>query len=305
MAFILTPEHIKAMLLGNKHAAEWHAPMVKIFDRFEINTPERIAMFIAQVGYESNNLTVLEENLNYCKDSMDKVFKKYFTKAGNDPKDYHRQPEKIANLVYADRMGNGDVASGDGWKFRGRGAIQLTGRENYTKFGQHKDVGRTPDEVIGYVGQKEGALASACWFWQTNNINEWADKGNIVKVTKIINGGENGLEDRKKHYEHALSILRGDQKAMQVGMAISTTVLREGDRGPLVKQMQIALVASEIPINDNEQFSCDGIWGPRTTRAVKTYQKAAGLTVDGIIGQVTMKALGMIALTKPGLEGAI
>tara|TARA_R110000868_G_scaffold388526_1_gene657504 strand:- start:167 stop:1087 length:921 start_codon:yes stop_codon:yes gene_type:complete len=305
MDFVLTTEHVKAMLKGNKDAVDWHYPMVKIFDRFGIDTPERIAMFVAQCGHESANFTVLEENLNYGKEGLARVFKKYFKfvidgkpATGRDAADYHRQPEKIANVVYADRMGNGDEASGDGWKFRGRGAIQLTGRENYTKFGQHPDVGRTPDEVIGYLEQKQGALASACWFWNTRDLNTWADKGDIVKVTKLINGGKNGLEDRTKHYKANLAILNGDAVETRKALAIVNTSMREGDRGDQVWKMQLALMAAcegnDVHVGDPDTaFVADGSWGPITTLWVKAYQKEMGLTVDGIIGQVTMKSLGM------------
>jgi putative chitinase len=294
MSFVLTVEHVKAMLKGNKEAKEWHPAMVKIFDRFGINTPERIAGFIAQCGHESNNFTVLEENLNYSKSALDSIFPKYFKKAGRVAKDYERQPEKIANIIYASRMGNGDEASGDGWKFRGRGCIQLTGRDNYTAFGKDPNVGRTPDEVIGYVQQKQGALASACWYWNSRNINTAADAGDIVKMTKLVNGGTIGLEDRKKHYEHALAILGGNPHAMAVAMTEVATVLRQGDTGPLVAKLQTALANSGVDLGTTNRWAADGNWGPITTKGVKAYQKAMGLKVDGIVGQVTMKQLRII-----------
>ena len=113
--------------------------------------------------------------------------------------------EAIANRVYASRMGNGDEASGDGYRFCGRGLIQLTGRSNYTNFAMSIE---TPvEEIPAFLQTFEGAVQSACWFWETNNLNKWADAGDIEKMTRIINGGTIGLEDRKKHYEHACHVL--------------------------------------------------------------------------------------------------
>ena len=141
----LTLDQTKKLLRGNDSAEEWHDVMKVLFAKYEINTVERIAGFIAQCGHESLNFKVLEENLNYSADGLNRIFSKYFKAVGRDAMEYHRQPEKIANLVYAGRMQNGDSASGDGWKFRGRGVIQLTGRANYTKFAE--DIGRPLDEV--------------------------------------------------------------------------------------------------------------------------------------------------------------
>ena len=133
-----------------------------------------------------------------------KLFGKYFPDMAT-AKAYERKPEKIANRIYANRMGNGDEASGDGFKYRGRGLIQLTGKTNYTWFAASLEI--TPEEAAEYTQTFEGAAQSACWFWETNKINQWADKGDILTMTKRINGGTIGLEDRKKHYEHALHVL--------------------------------------------------------------------------------------------------
>ena len=172
---------------------------------FSINTAERVAMFIAQVMHESGKLAFVSENLNYKAESLNAVFPKYFKNAGRDATQYARQPEKIANVVYASRMGNGDTASGEGWKFRGRGLIQLTGKDNYTKCGTAlgKDLVADPS----YLESPEGAARSAAWFWNKNGLNTLADSGDIVTCTKRINGGTIGLEDRKKHYQEALHLL--------------------------------------------------------------------------------------------------
>jgi putative chitinase len=168
-----------------------------IFDKYAINTPLRMAHFLGQCGHESGGLHVVEENLNYSAQGLTATFPRYFR--DKDPTEYARQPEKIANVVYASRMGNGDTNSGDGYRFRGRGLIQLTGKENYSRFANA--IGMTLDEVVDYLKTPAGALESACWFWVSHHCNEAADADDVVKVTKIINGGTLGLDDRKKHTE--------------------------------------------------------------------------------------------------------
>jgi putative chitinase len=148
----------------------------------------------------------LAENLNYKAASLRKVFPKYFPDDATAAA-YANKPEKIANRVYASRMGNGPEESGDGWKYCGRGLIQVTGKENYTWFAA--SLGITPEEASEYMQTFEGAAQSACWFWETNKLNQYADAGDIVTMTKRINGGTIGLEDRIKHYEHALHVFGG------------------------------------------------------------------------------------------------
>ena len=137
----------------------------------------------------------ITENLNYRAEALNKIFPKYFKRAGRDADKYHRQPEKIANVIYANRMDNGDIDSGDGWHFRGGGILQLTGRYNYTQFGKAEEL--SASEATDFVRTPIGALASACWFWDTNNINRYCDTQDIVTMTKRINGGTIGLADRK------------------------------------------------------------------------------------------------------------
>ena len=289
MAFELTLDHVKAMLKGNKEPEAWHAAMVKVFPKFRINSEKRIAGFIAQCGHESNNFTVLEENLNYSADGLTKIFGKYFgPKSGRNPQDYHRQPEKIANVVYASRMGNGDTKTGDGYKFRGRGAIQLTGKDNYIAFGRDSNVNLNEDGVIKYLASKEGALASACWYWCSRNLNDVAETGDIVKMTKLVNGGTIGLEDRKKHYEHALAILTGKEVHVEekVSVAASTSsgaafkTLKLGSTGSNVKKLQKAL-----------GLTADGKFGPGTQAALIAWQETQQLTADGIAGPKTQSLL--------------
>lgn len=277
---MLTKDKIIEILHGNPDAEAWADAAMDILPKYEINTPNRIAGFFAQTGHESMNFTALSENLSYKAETLDKVFPKYFVKAGRNAADYAKQPEKIANVVYASRMGNGDTASGDGYRFRGRGVIQLTGRDNYTNFG--KTIGLTADEVIDYVTTKKGALESACWYWNSRNINAACDANDITKMTKLINGGTIGLEDRKKHYVDALAILGGEQAPAPISgsQAAVGVTLRVGSSGSDVKKMQAAL---KIP--------SDGQFGAGTEKALKAWQSANGLTPDGVAGPKTLQKL--------------
>ena len=184
----------------------WCEALNKILPDYEIDTPQRVAAFLAQCAHESGGFTALHENLNYRAATLRKVFPKYFPDDAT-AEQYAGQPNKqelIANRVYANRMGNGDEHSGDGFKYCGRGLIQLTGKQNYCKFAESID---TPvDQIPEFLQTFEGAIQSACWFWETNKLNQYADSGDILTMTKRINGGTIGLEDRKQHYEHALHI---------------------------------------------------------------------------------------------------
>jgi putative chitinase len=202
--FILTRDQLTQLLPGNPHLDYWYSALEQALPDYDINTPERVAAFMAQCAHESGNFRALKENLNYKAASLRRTFSKYF------PNDeiaaaYANKPEKIANRVYGGRMGNGPEESGDGYKYCGRGLIQLTGKQNYQNFA---DSIETPvEDIPEYLATFEGAVQSACWFWESNNLNQWADKGDILTLTKRINGGTIGLEDRIKHYNHALHVL--------------------------------------------------------------------------------------------------
>lgn len=203
----LTLQQLKQLLPKNPYVENWHSALSQLFPDYEINTPQRIAAFIAQCAHESGGFMVLKENLNYRAVTLRKIFPKYFP---NDEiaQRYASMPNKqeaIANKVYANRMGNGPEESGDGFRYCGRGLIQLTGRDNYAWFAASLSI--TPEEATEYLSTFEGAAQSACWFWETNKLNQWADKGDILTLTKRINGGTIGLDDRIKHYEHALHVL--------------------------------------------------------------------------------------------------
>ena len=166
----------------------------------------RAAAFVAQTAHESGGFNFVKENLNYSAKGLMGTFKKYFP-TEDLAKQYERKPEKIANRVYANRMNNGDEASGDGYRFCGRGLIQLTGRANYTKFAE--DLGISIEETVAYLETPAGAVSSAGWFWDNNNLNSYCDKDDFVTLTKRINGGTIGLEDRQHHYHIALDLLQG------------------------------------------------------------------------------------------------
>lgn len=189
------PEVVKALI----------ASMSILAEKYGLSSPLRMSHFLAQTAHESGGFRLIEENLNYSADGLNKIFPKYFIRAGRDAQAYHRQPEKIANVVYASRMGNGDTASGEGYKFRGRGLIQLTGKSNYSALAT--DLGVSIDETVAYLATPEGAVESAAWFWNKNGLNTLADKDDVTAVTKKINGGTIGLDDRIKHTKEFKQIL--------------------------------------------------------------------------------------------------
>jgi len=199
----LTVEQLKQLLPNNQYVEQWHDALSKLFPDYEINTPQRMAAFIAQCSHESAGFTALKENLNYSAASLSRVWPSRFPP--EIAAQYAGQQERIANRAYCDRMGNGPESSGDGWKYAGKGLIQLTGKDNYTRFAESVEM--NVEDVPEYLATFEGAAQSACWFWESNNLNRFADAGDIKGLTKAINGGYIGLEDRVKHYEHALHVL--------------------------------------------------------------------------------------------------
>ena len=196
--------HIKSLFPQYKYPKDLAEVLTEQFEKYEINTVNRAAGFLAQCGHESNGFTVLKENLNYSAEGLNKVFHKYFPTI-ESAQPYARNPEKIANRVYADRMGNGPETSGDGYKFRGRGAIQLTGYNNYASYAN--SVNMTVDQVVQDLETLDGAIESACWFWRKNGLNAVADLDDIIAMTKRINGGTIGLEERTAKYRLAQQVL--------------------------------------------------------------------------------------------------
>ena len=183
------------------------AQIPTVMEKFQINTPLRLAHFLAQCGHESGNFRAVQENLNYSADGLKRIFPKYFP--GNLAESYARNPEKIASKVYGGRMGNGDESTKEGFKFRGRGYIQLTGKANYTAFAKSigEDTVANPDLVA-----TKYPLASAAWFFSKNGLNAIADKGadsaTVTAVTKRVNGGTIGLADRIKHFNEYYHLLK-------------------------------------------------------------------------------------------------
>ena len=202
----MTLEQLKKILVGNTSVDGWFTSLDKFLPEYEINTNKRIAAFIGECSVESDNFTRIKENLNYKAESLVKVWPSHFATL-DIAKQYEHNQEKIANRAYAGRMGNGDEASGDGWKFAGKGLIQITGKVNYEKFAE--SIGKDIEELPEYLLTFDGATESACWFWKTHNLNAFADAGDIDKISKVINGGTLGLEERRTNYQHALNILGG------------------------------------------------------------------------------------------------
>lgn len=200
--FNFTQEHVQQLIHPNPHFQEWHGALVDQLDKYKINTIPRVAMFMAQTAHESGNYTALKENLNYQAKSLTAIWPKRF------PPDLASQvahnQEEIANIAYCDRMGNGSRKSGDGWKFHGRGLIQLTGRSLYEAFA--KEIGKDLDTTVDYCETPDGAVESACFFWEHHGLNAISDAGDIVHATKVINGGTLGIDDRTARYQHALQI---------------------------------------------------------------------------------------------------
>jgi len=201
-----TEDAVHHLIPKVKNFEEWYTNLGDILPEYDIDTPKRVAAFMAQCGHESGGFTLMQENLNYSAKGLRGTFGKYFP---NDEvaKLYERKPQMIANRVYANRMGNGDEASGEGWYFRGRGIVQITGKNNYTKCSQSLFESNVLVENPDLLLETEYAIHSACWFWSAARLNELADIGDMKTMTKRINGGYIGLEDRINHYNHAIEIL--------------------------------------------------------------------------------------------------
>ena len=280
---LITEGQLAAMIPTNKEVGEWCAALNEMLPKYGITTDKRIAGFIAQCAHESMDFRVLQENLNYKEATLLKVFPRYFGPGKENAAEYAGKPEKIANYVYMDKNRSkggalGNVKEGDGWLFSGKGLKQVTGRANTTAFG--KTVGMTAEEAAAYLLTKKGALESALWFWGSRNLNEVADTGDVVRLTKIINGGDIGLADRQQRYAKAMAALGGKIEAVApVTTAVSET-LRKGSKGEAVKKMQVAL-----------GIGADGDFGQGTENALKKWQDRNGLVADGVAGPKTLAKL--------------
>lgn len=210
---MITLAQFKKFAPHTKYPQQWYDTLFgpqtelggkSLLDEYQINTPKRVASFLAQCSHESGGFVFLTENLNYSAAGLLKTFGKYF-KTPEEAQAYAKKPDKIANRVYANRMGNGDEASGDGARYKGRGLIQLTGKDNYFWFAASLEI--TTDQASEYLQTFEGAAQSACWYWENKNLNKYADDGDFKTMTLKINGGYIGLKDREHHYEIALAML--------------------------------------------------------------------------------------------------
>ena len=282
---LITEAQLAVMLPTNKEVGEWCAALNEMLPKYGITTDKRIAGFISQCAHESSDFRVLQENLNYKEATLLKVFPRYFGPGKENAAEYAGKPEKIANYVYMDKHRSktgalGNVKDGDGWLFSGKGLKQVTGRANTTAFG--KTVGMTSEEAAAYLLTKKGALESALWFWGSRNLNEVADTGDVVRLTKIINGGDIGLADRQARYAKAMAALGGAIPVQTQGAAPAASVgaLRRGSKGDDVKKMQAAL-----------GLTADGDFGPGTEAALKKWQAANSLTADGVAGPKTLAKL--------------
>lgn len=276
---LLTVDQLRAMIPTNTEVEEWCEELNKALPKYGITTDKRIAAFISQCAHESQDFRTLSENLNYKEDTLLRVFPRYFGAGKRAASEYARNPEKLANYVYMDEFRTsklGNTQPGDGWRFRGRGLKQLTGRDNYTRFA--KDYNMTAEQAAEWLETKEGALASALWFWNTNKLNIVADSGDVRAMTKRINGGDIGLADRQARYTRAMAALGG--KVTAPAAAPTTGSMRRGSSGDGVKKLQAAL-----------GITADGDFGPGTEAALKKWQASKGLVADGIAGPKTLAAL--------------
>ncbi|HEK0030656.1 glycoside hydrolase family 19 protein [Pseudomonas aeruginosa] len=191
---------------GAATATIWLEHLNGAMARFEINTPERVAMFLAQVGHESQSLKRLVENLNYSAEGLLKTWPKRF--APVEARQYARQPERIANRVYANRMGNGSPDTGDGYRYRGRGLIMITGHDNYAEASRALALPLVAQPEL--LEQRTWAAIAAGWFWHSRGLNDLADQGRFEKITLRINGSFTGAEDRNARLEWARAALKGE-----------------------------------------------------------------------------------------------
>lgn len=342
--FVLTSDYVRAMVKNNSSYLEWHAAMVKRFEQFDINTPERIAGIVAQC-----NFNYLEEDLNYSKRELMGIgnlvmavnepseqkqhgpgavgafthpartrpeFKGKFGDVDNvtflpngdlinywqGSEAYDHDPEKIGNRIYAGEHGNGDESTGDGWKFRSRGCIRILGRTQYTAFGANKWINRTPDEAAEYIESRAGSLSAACWLWDDKNANAAADAGDLKEMVELMGGELNpdGTVPGKiiRRYDELKALLNGHPKAISDALEDASAVLSQGDNGFMVYKLNNALSKTfenfNIMLPSSKDLHTDGInerYGVLTTQLVREFQKAKGLKVDGIAGNVTLNAL--------------
>jgi putative chitinase len=203
--FDFTPEQL-AQCIPGRNIGEWYQPICNVLPDYLITSKLRVAAWLAQMGHESGDLTEIEENLNYSAKGLRGVFPHYFP-TDEMALEYQRQPVKIASRVYGGRMGNGPEETQEGWKYHGRGLVQITGKENYfhcsnALYGDARLIDN-PELLC----EQDGAIRSACWYWNSRELNGFADNRDMVTITRRINGGTIGLQERMERYERALRVL--------------------------------------------------------------------------------------------------
>jgi putative chitinase len=276
----VTLQQFSQMIPTNREPATWHPIALDLFPRYEINTVNRIAGFMAQTAHESGDFRILEENLNYSVDDLNRVFPRYFGPGKRNATEYARNPQKLANYVYMDQFRSrtaalGNTQPGDGWRFRGGGIKQLTGRNNFTRFGA--SVGMAAEAAADYVRTRRGAFESACWFWKTSNLARFADRDDIEGMSRAVNGGTIGLADRVQRYARAKATL---QAPSQTNDQVRVPPLSRGSRGDVVRRVQAAL-----------GLRADGEFGPATEAAIRAWQRNNKYTVNGILETTQLNQL--------------
>lgn len=279
----LTEEKLAEIIPQVRNLSAWYKALQDILPKYKINTKERVVGFLSQCVYESRGFTELEENMNYSAQRLVEVFPNHFANGERNPNKYAHNPSRIANVVYANRLGNGTPDTGDGWSYRGRGIIQLTGKSNYEAFAQA--VNRSLNDAVTYIQTPEGAIEAAAWYWDSRHINDYADMQDVVAMTHKVNGGTHGLSEREVLYTNISVILGLDSAKTDVSASIkpikaSVGSFKKGMKGPGVIDLQKLL-----------GVTADGDFGPKTEAAVKKWQKEHNLVVDGIAGPKTMASL--------------
>jgi len=202
--FDFSQDQLAKIIPGNAYIDHWFQALNTILPDYNIDTVRRVAAFLAQTAHESGGYQALKENLNYSAETLMRVWPHSFPTL-DIANQYAHDQERIANRAYANRMGNGPEESGDGYRYCGRGLIQLTGHDNYQAFAESIDM--PLEQLPEYLGTFEGAVQSACFYWESNNLNQWADAGDMVTLTQRINGGNLGLDDRTARYNTACQVL--------------------------------------------------------------------------------------------------
>lgn len=298
--FIVEPGLLKKVITKNRQYKVWARLLSEQLPLNGITERAEVIAFIAQCAHESAEFNVKLENLNYSKRALRLVFKKYFTI--KQAEDYARQPERIANRVYANRMDNGGEQSGDGWKFRGHGIIQLTGKRNIKQFA--KSVERTIDQALEYLETDGGALQGAIWFWKTNNLGRYVN--DFRALTRKINGGLNGLEEREKYLHRANSVFPATfWNGQEIVVDSKVEVVEMPDEKPTIRLFssgKYVIILHQMLEKLGLRFDPNNVFGRRTFASVRKAQRDGGVPITGIVDAQTWDALEQVSSLYPWKE---